>query len=71
MTAFVAAAVTLIGLVFTAALTVAGAQEKTLRTIKSQTLAIKRWGGWILIGVGIWFVLLAVFADFFAGVLPV
>jgi hypothetical protein len=32
---------------------------------------VKRWGGWVLAGVGGWFIALAVFADFFADVFPV
>jgi hypothetical protein len=32
---------------------------------------VKRWGGVILIGVGLWFVMLSVFAVFFAGLFPV
>lgn len=32
---------------------------------------VKRWGGWILIGVGAWLLALAAFPDFFAGRFPV
>jgi hypothetical protein len=32
---------------------------------------VKRWGGRILIAVGVWFLVLALFADFFEGVFPV
>ncbi len=61
----------LVGLLFTAAFTVARAQQSTIERITAQAPVIKRWGGWILIGVGLWFVALAVFADFFANLFPV
>lgn len=56
---------------FTAAFLVAGAEESTLERIKVQAPTVKRWGGWILIAVGVWFLTLAVFAGFFAGIFPV
>jgi hypothetical protein len=50
---------------------VARAQQRTIERITAQAPVIKRWGGWILTGVGLWFVALAVFADFFADLFPV
>jgi len=32
---------------------------------------VKRWGGHVLITLGLWFIALAVFADFFAELFPV
>jgi hypothetical protein len=49
----------------------AAAQERTAETLRAGAPAIKRWGGRILVLVGIWFVLLGVFADFFADVFTV
>lgn len=69
--AFAVAAVVLVGLVFTAAFGVAGAQDQTIRRITAEAPRIKRWGGWILTGVGVWFLALAAFADFFAEMFPV
>lgn len=69
--AFLAAAATLVLLVFSAALGVASAQEETVRRIKAQTLHVKIWGGWIMIVVGAWLLVLAVSADSFRGVFPV
>lgn len=66
-----AASLVLVGLVFVAAFGVAGAQDRTLEQIKAQTVRVKQWGGWILTAVGAWFLVLAVFADFFAGLFPV
>jgi thiosulfate reductase cytochrome b subunit len=61
----------LVGLVFTAAFLVAGAEEGTLERMQVQAPTVKRWGGWILVAVGLWFLVLAVFADFFADIFPV
>lgn len=69
--AFALAAVVLVGLVFTSAFVVAGAQEATLERVKAQSSSVKRWGGRVLIVLGVWFVVLAVFADFFAELFPV
>lgn len=65
------ASVVLVGLVFIAAFGVAGAQDQTIERLKAQGPRVKEWGGWILTAVGIWFVVLAAFADFFAEVFPV
>ena len=64
--AFGVAAVVLVGLLFTAALTVSRAQQATIERIQASAPAVKKWGGAILIVVGLWFISLALFADFFA-----
>lgn len=69
--AFVVASFVLVGMVFAAAFTVARAQDETISRIKAQAPRVKAWGGWILVAVGTWFLTLATFADFFAGVFPV
>lgn len=66
--AFLMASVVLVGLLFAAALGVAGAQDQTIKTIRAHAPRVKRWGGWILVAVGAWFLSLAVFADFFADI---
>jgi hypothetical protein len=33
--------------------------------------AVKRWAGWVLVAVGVWFIILAVFADLFMRIFPV
>lgn len=71
LAAFVVAAVVLVGLLFTAALAAAGAQEATVERIKAQAPTVKKWGGIILVIVGAWFIVLAVFAGFFAELFPV
>ena len=69
--AFVVASIVLVGLVFAAAIGVADAQDQTIEKIKAQASRVKKWGGWILTMVGVWFLILAAFADFFAKVFPV
>jgi hypothetical protein len=69
--AFVVAAIVLVGLVFAASFTVARAQDETISRIKAHAPRVKKWGGWILVTVGIWFLTLATFAGFFADVFPV
>ncbi len=56
---------------FTAAFTVSRAQDTTVDRIQNAAPTIKRWGGAVLIAVGVWFITLAVFADFFARIFPV
>ncbi len=65
------AAVVIVALMFTAAFTVSRAQDATVDRIQDAAPTIKRWGGAVLIAVGVWFVTLAVFADFFARIFPV
>lgn len=71
LTAFVTATLALVLLLFGLALAVARAQEGLLITLRTHTADVKRWGGRILILVGVWFLLLAIFADFFARFFPV
>lgn len=68
--AFLVAALTMILLVFTLALLLATAQDQVARTLEESAPALKRWGGRILVLVGLWLLALAVFADFFAEVFP-
>lgn len=56
----------LVGLLFTAAFTVSRAQQSTVERIQASAPAVKKWGGAVLVAVGLWFISLAVFADFFA-----
>ena len=56
---------------FAAAFTVARAEDSTLERIKIQAPTVKRWGGRLLIAVGVWFLILAIFADYFERIFPV
>ena len=69
--AFLVAAAALVALMFTLALALAATQERTAEALRVGAPAIKRWGGRILVLIGLWFVVLGVFADEFAGVFSV
>jgi hypothetical protein len=69
--AFLVAAAALVVLMLALALVLAAAQERTAEALRAGAPAVKRWGGGILVLVGIWFVILGVFADEFAGVFSV
>ena len=56
---------------FAAAGSVALAQERVTERIGASAPTVKRWGGYVLVIVGLWFVALGLFADFFARVFPV
>ncbi len=71
MTSFGVAGVAIVVLASASALTVALAQEHLAKRLEAAGPTMKRWGGWVLIVVGTWFVLLGVFADFFARLFPV
>lgn len=61
----------LVLLLFSAALGVAVAQERFADRLRATTPTVKRWGGWILLAVGAWFVVLGLFAGTFARLFPV
>jgi cytochrome c biogenesis protein CcdA len=67
----VVAAAALVLLLFALALALATAQDRTVRAMREGAPAVKRWGGRILIAVGVWFLALSIFAGFFARVFPV
>jgi cytochrome c biogenesis protein CcdA len=47
------------------------AQDKLVRSMKGSTRSVKRWGGAILILVGVWLTVLAVWASQLARIFPV
>jgi hypothetical protein len=65
------AAVTIMVCVFAAATGVARAERSTLERIEARAPQVKRWTGWLVAAVDVWFLVLAVFADFFADLFPV
>jgi uncharacterized membrane protein YidH (DUF202 family) len=69
--AFVVAAVVVDGLMFILAALIASAQEKVIRMLRAQAHQVKQWGGTVLILVGVWLIVLAVWASFFATLFPV
>jgi hypothetical protein len=69
--AFLAAAGVLALLVFAFALIVARAQQTTVQAIRARVGQVKRYGGYVLVAVGVWTVVLAIFADLAARYFPV
>ncbi len=65
------AAVALVVLVFGAALTVASAQQVVVERLQAPSMAVKRWGGWVLVVVGAWFLALTIWAGPFSLLFPV
>lgn len=51
---------------FTLALAMATAQQRVVEGMVSGAPTVKRWGGRILLIVGGWFIVVAIFADAFA-----
>lgn len=60
------AAAALTALMFTLALTMASAQERLVQSMVAGAPTVKRWGGRILLIVGSWFIVVAIFASAFA-----
>ena len=69
--AFMVAAVTITILMFSLSLAIAFAQEQLIQTIRAQVVVIKKWGGGVLILVGLWLIVLGIWAQAFARVFPV
>ena len=46
-------------------------QDRAVRAMRLHTGDVKRAGGWLLIAVGLWVIVLAAFAGMFARVFPV
>jgi cytochrome c-type biogenesis protein len=64
--AYVVAAAALTTLMFTLALTLASAQERVVQGMVAGAPTVKRWGGRILLIVGGWFIVVAIFASTFS-----
>lgn len=71
MIAFIVSGVVLAAMFVGLSFVVGSVQEKTLERIRAGARDVKKWGGWILIIVGSWFVVLAIWAEFFAKIFPV
>lgn len=61
----------MVALIFTLALLLARAQDRTVSAMREGAPAVKAWGARILLLVGVWFLALAVFAEPLADVFPV
>lgn len=69
--AFGVMAVTLVLLTFGLAWLTASAQEEVVERLRAGAPTVKRWGGALLVLVGIWILSLAAFADSFSRTIPV
>ena len=58
-------------LILAAAIGVSLGHEAVVEQLGAATPSVKRWGGWVLIAVGTWFVLLSAFSATFNDLLPV
>jgi hypothetical protein len=58
-------------LILAAAVLTSSGQTRVLARLRAAGPQIKTWTAYIVILVGTWFIVLAVFADFFADVFPV
>ncbi len=71
LVAFATAGLVIVLLLFSLAAAVASAQERVVTTLQASVIQVKRWGGWVLIGIGLWTLALAIWAEEFARVFPV
>ncbi len=69
--AFATAGLVIVLLLFGLAAAVASAQERVVTTLQASVTQVKRWGGWVLIGIGLWTLALAIWANEFARIFPV
>jgi hypothetical protein len=58
-------------LMFLLSSVIAFAQERVVDTLRSSLTEVKKWGGRILILVGLWLIVLAIFAETFANIFRV
>ena len=69
--AFAVAAATIALLMLVLAVVVGAAREGLIERLKAGTGQIKQWSGVVLLLVGTWLIILAVWAEFFARLFPV
>jgi len=60
MLGFAVAAVVFFALIVTASLLVSALSREALRPVRMTGHAVRRWSGYLLITVGMWFIVLAV-----------
>jgi len=70
-TAFMIAALAITILMFLLSSIIAFAQERVVDTLRASLVEVKKWGGRILILVGLWLIVLAIFAETFANIFRV
>lgn len=70
LAAFVVAGIVLVVLFVGLSYVIGRAQANTLKRLQTNSTQVKRWGGWVLVTVRARFVILAIWAESFAGILP-
>lgn len=65
------AGLALVALAFAAAFSVVLAKGTVAAGLVAGASRVKRWGGVVLVVVGLWFVILGMFPETFAGLFPV
>jgi hypothetical protein len=68
---FIVASIAIVVLMFSLSFAIGRAQEGIVEKLKLNSPTVKRWGAYILMGVGVWLIILTIFADFFATIYPV
>lgn len=71
MVAFATAAGAMVLLIFSLAVAIATAQEELVAALRARSSEVRRWGGWVMLAVGVWVLALAVLAPVFRRVFPV
>lgn len=56
---------------FGLAFAIGSAQEGLVGWLRAGAPTVKRWGAYILVAVGVWFIILGVFANYFESIFPV
>lgn len=69
--AFATAGLVIVLLLFGLAAAVASARERIVTPLQASLGQVKRGGGWVLIGIGLWTLALAIWAEEFARIFPV
>ncbi len=69
--AYLVTGVTLVMLILVSAVVVAVGRDAAIGDLTTLAPSIKKWAGWVLVAVGGWFFLLAVFSEQFVDLFPV
>jgi cytochrome c biogenesis protein CcdA len=69
--AFATAGLVIVLLLFGLAAAIALVQKQVITTLQNSVGNVKRWGGWVLIGIGLWTLSLAIWAEQFSHIFPV
>lgn len=71
MAAFGVAGLVIVLLIFGLAIAIGTAQTEFITRLRAEAPQVKRWGGFILIIVGLWTIAIGIWAQFFSQFFPV